>query len=359
MKKKVFTIGGATVDLFVKTDQHAIMTFKTKDQFQDWIGFDYGAKVPVNELLETFGGGGMNTAVGFSKMGFESYFIGKVGSTHLDSLFNYLQKQKVGTEFIKTTSKEKTGFSVILNSFEGDRTVLTYAGANRLFSKSDLPLESLKSADWIFLNHLAKSKSKIPSLLESFLVQNSKIKMAWNPGKEQLSLGCNAWKSLLSSTEVLILNKEEASLFSGKKYRLAGMNTRDPKHYVKLPAKFLPPYADDVCEIMMELLKTGVKNVVITDGRNGAQATDGQFIYFCPVITADRTDTLGAGDAFSTGFITALIEGKNLKSALKYGTLNANSAVQKCGAQNGLLDRSEISKRLKDTEISITKAKLF
>lgn len=356
--KKIFSIGGATFDVFIKTEDHSIITLKDKKGCLDWIGFDYGAKVRIEEVYETFGGGAANTSVAFSRMGLDAYFIGKVGLQYGDRVLQNLLNEGVKVDYAKKTSRDKTGFSTILNTFEGDRTVLAYAGANRHFTHRDLPDVALKTADWIFLNHIAKENSQIPQKILKILKKNPRIKLAWNPGHEQLMQGVKKWKELLAHTEVLLLNKEEAALFSGVPYRLAGIKQDDPKCHVKLPKSFLPPYADDVSGIIRELIKFKVKKVVVTDGRNGAQASDGKWIYFCPIVTHKRVDTLGAGDAFGSGFVTAVALGKNLKMALKYGTLNANAVVDYFGAQKGLLTHEQLTKQLKSLDISLSKAKI-
>ena len=170
--------------------------------------------------------------------------------------------------------------------------------------------------------------------------------------------GVKKWKKLLNRTTILFVNKEEASLFTKIPYRLAGIKRDDPSCHVHTPRAFLPPYADDVSEIMMALGKLGVKNTVITDGRNGAQCSDGVSLYFCPVVTQKRVDTLGAGDAFASGFTSAVLLGKDLITALKYGTLNANSVVGQYGAQKGLLTRSQLQNKFKNSALCISKTKL-
>ncbi|MBU1683376.1 carbohydrate kinase family protein, partial [Patescibacteria group bacterium] len=299
-----------------------------------------------------------NTSVAFSRMGFDANFVGKIGSEYGEKVINNLEKEGVCTDFVKKTSRDKTAFSTIINTFEGDRTVLAYAGANKYFNVKDLPVKELEKADFLFLNHLTEKNSKIPKVLLSILKKNPNIKLAWNPGYEQLAQGVKKWKGLLERTEILFVNKEEASLFTKTHYQLAGIKKDDPRYHVHVASKFLPPYADDVSEIMLEFFKYGVKNVVITDGKNGAQVSDGERIYFCPVLSHKRTDTLGAGDSFASGFTSAKILGYNLKDALIYGTLNANSVVNQFGAQAGLLTRAEMDKKFKSQKICVTSAKL-
>jgi len=357
--QKIFTIGGATFDIFVKTNDQAVMSFATPDKAEKYLCLKHGGKVKVEHVIETFGGGATNTGVAFARMGFDSSFVGKIGEEYGDKVLKNLKDNGVNTDFVKCTDKDKTAFSTIISTFDGDRTVLAYAGANRFFNEKDLPVKELSKADWIFFNHLAEGGGKISDVLLNTLKKHPAIKMAWNPGREQFEEGVKKWKELLKHTTILFVNKEEAALFTKIPYRLAGIKREDPKFHVHMLRDFLPPYADDVSEIMLEFFKYGVKNVVITDGRHGAQVSDGKRLYFCPVVSTVRKDTLGAGDAFASGFTSAMILGETLKTALAYGTLNANSVVNFFGAQKGLLTRSEMKKKLKSVDLQITSTELL
>ena len=358
-KPKIFTIGGATFDIFVQSKDQGIMEFMTETDREKWLCLKHGGKIKVREVVETFGGGATNTGIAFSRMGFDVYTCAKVGAEHGEEVIENLEREGVCTDFIRNTKRDKTAFSDIINTIDGDRTVLAYAGANKYFSAKDLPVKKLEKADWIFLNHLTEKNSQIPKVLLSVLKKNPDIKLAWNPGKEQLEQGVKKWKQLLSRTEILFVNKEEAALFTKTPYQLAGIKKHDPKYHIHTVRDFLPPYADDVSEIMLEFFKYGVKYVVITDGRNGSQVSDGKRLYFSPVLSTKRVDTLGAGDSFASGFTSAMILGKNLKTALIYGTLNANSVVNHFGAQKGLLTKSEMNKRFKAQDIQVTSTKLL
>jgi ribokinase len=357
-KQKIFTLGGATYDIFVQAEDQSIMSITTPDSFKKWLSFPHGAKVKVNKVLEAFGGGATNTAVTFARQGFDVSFIGTVGEEYGDKVFANLKKEGVDCSYAVTTREDKTGFSTIINTFDGDRTLLAYPGANRFFTAKDLPMKALKEADWIFLNHLADDKGDIPVVLAALLKANPKIKLAWNPGHEQIIQGVKKWKELLKRTEILFMNKEEAAAFSRIDYLPAGLKKDDPRHHVGDHLHFLPPYADDVGPILKSFAGLGVKNVVITDGRNGSQATDGRFHYFCPIMTHKRVDTLGAGDAYASAFTVAEIKRLPLKMALLYGTLNAGSAVMQPGAQGGLMTSAEMEKALEKCEIKVKSSKL-
>ena len=357
-KPKIITVGGATFDIFVKAEDQTIMAMMTPDSSSKWLAFPHGAKVKVNEVREAFGGGATNTAVTFARQGLDVCFVGKVGKLYGDRVFENLQKENVDCCYAKQTSRDKTGFSTIINTFDGDRTVLAYPGANRYFTAKDLPLEALAEADWIFLSHLAEMNSKIPDEILKVLKKHPHIKLAWNPGHEQIMQGAKKWKKLLEHTEVLFLNKEEAAEFSRTPYMLAGNKKDDPAQHVCNNKCYLPPYADDCSDILKVLTSFGAKHVVVTDGRNGAQASDGKRQYFCPVRSHRRVDTLGAGDAFASGFTSAMIKNLPLKTALLYGTLNAGNAVMHPGAQNGLLTAEEMEKALEKSNIEVKSTKL-
>lgn len=356
-KLKIFTIGGATFDVFVKADDQNLVTMHTLESKNKYLAFPYGAKVKVQEVLESYGGGGTNTAVTFARMGFDTYFIGKVGEQYGEQVFRNLENSGVNCSLAKQTDKDKTGFSTIINTFDGDRTLLYYAGANRFFTADDLPMKELETADWIFLSHITEENSKIPHKLLKLLKANPNIKLAWNPGHEQIEQGAKVWKDLLAHTEVVFLNKEEASQFTGLPYELAGNKKADPKKHICNKC-FLPPYADNVEAILKNLCDYGVKYAVVTDGRNGSQASDGKDHYFCSVKSHRRVDVLGAGDAFSSGFVSALMKGFALKRALIYGTLNAGSVVNCPGAQNGLLDKDTVKTAYQKNNITVKQSKI-
>ncbi len=357
-KTKIFTIGGATFDIFVQAKDQAIMELSTVDSDDKWLCLKHGGKVRIDEIVETFGGGATSNGVAFARMGFDVSVVCKIGAEYGDKVINNLSSNGVCTDFVKKTKRDRTAFSNIINTFDGDRTLLAYAGANRFFCDKDLPVKELEKADWIFLNHLTEKNSKIPDVLIKILKKNPHIKLAWNPGKEQIMSGVKKWRKLLERTEVLFLNKEEASQFAKTPYQLAGNKKDDPKHHIHTSKNFLPPYADDVSEIMLEFFKNGAKKVVITDGKNGAQASDGKHIYFCPIYSHKRTDVLGGGDAFASGFTSAQISGKNLITSLIYGTLNSHSVVNQFGAQAGLLSKSEMERLYKKQDIHLAKSKL-
>ncbi len=55
----------------------------------------------------------------------------------------------------------------------------------------------------------------------------------------------------------------------------------------------------------------------------------------------------GAGDAYASGFLAALIHGKSPVDAMKWGAANAAGVIQKIGAHRGLLKRAGVNRIIK------------
>lgn len=96
--------------------------------------------------------------------------------------------------------------------------------------------------------------------------------------------------------------------------------------------------------MLNKLHDIGAKTVIITDGPDGAYASDGKLrlkmpLYPDPGPPVERT---GAGDAFASTLVAALIKGNTLEGALQWAPINSMNVVQEVGAQKGLLTEKEI-----------------
>ena len=347
-----------TFDLFIKPEEVTIMQL-CRDSIcnEEYINLPYGSKVRVQEVHECCGGGAQNTAVGLRRLGFKSYPIGQIGKDgHGEKILQNLEKEDVSSENIYEDEQNKTGFSVIINSFEGERTVLYHPGVNTHCTDFDETV--LDDCAGFFFNHISAKGEAAENIFlkikRHFLSFPEKF-LAWNPGKEQLRQGALAFADFFPVVDILLLNREEAELFTGRKAEKSThekLISQKGSHFCPKEQKGFPHYAADYSAIFNVFAAQGVRNVVITDGRKGAQLCDGANIYFCGINeNAPRVDTLGAGDAFGSGLFYALFSKKQLSSALKYGTMNAASVVSKFGAQTGLLQKQELEKKAKEVTL--------
>lgn len=120
---------------------------------------------------------------------------------------------------------------------------------------------------------------------------------------------------ILKTAEVVILNKEEAGMLTGISVQ------PDSKDKNFSDFKIHP----DVVEMLKSLKSSNAKIVIITDGKNGVCAYDGKAFYKCCEFPAKVVSSLGAGDAFSSTFVGALMKTDwDIERSLKYASVNAN-----------------------------------
>jgi ribokinase len=105
---------------------------------------------------------------------------------------------------------------------------------------------------------------------------------------------------------------------------------------------------EDIHDLMNRLHALGPKTVVITDGPAGAYASDGNQRLMMPLYPdpAPPVERTGAGDAFASTFVAALVKGNTLEGALQRAPINSMNVVQTVGAQAGLLSESQIGELL-------------
>lgn len=330
----VITIGGATTDTFVQVDRAKIINIETPTSKDGYLCFDYGEKIEMDKLAYDIGGGAANTAVNFANLGFNTGIIVKMGKDlNSQAIMERFKERNVDTSMIKIIDEDKTGFSVILTSFEGDRTVLTHRGANKLIKFEDLDCERIKQAKWLYFASLSGESNLILDDLAQFAEQNG-ISMAFNPGSTQIKRGVEDLKKILATAEILIMNRSEASAITG---------------IPNLPPD-VPGIDDPNLKKIIDKLKSyEPKIVVITEGKRGVYACDGQSFYYTKPFPAEVASTLGAGDSFASTFVATIMKfGFNeIERALKYASVNSASVVSTFGAQQGLKNFEEIEEILK------------
>lgn len=314
----VVTFGSATQDIFVRSKE-----FKLIDSPEFLIGkalaVGAGEKVYVEELVFASGGGGTNCAATFALQGIGVYYVGLVGNDLAGrNIIKDLHQLGVGADFVKITNKANTPVSIILSVPDGERSILVYEGASHLLRKEDVPWEKIKKARWFYVSGLSGESSKVFPEIINFAKENN-VKIAANPGHDQLGKDLEILKSLLGKIDILIVNSEEASLITGIDY----------KQEEEVFKKF-------------DELAPGI--AVITGGKKGAAVSDGENIYRAGIPESGYTDRTGAGDAFASGFVSAIINGESVESAIQFATANATSCVQQLGAKNGLLKKGEWGK---------------
>ncbi len=334
---KVITIGSATMDVFVECDEANIVSVCSKDRNADFMSYPYGSKIDISTFASNVGGGGINTACNFGNLGFETSAIFKIGKDfYADGILHFFKDKNVKLDNIVQKEECSTGFSVILVSFQGDRTVLTHRGANANICHDDINFEAIKDADLIYIAPLNGESNKVLEPIVDFAERHD-TKICFNAGTTSIKKGYEHLKGILDSAHIVVMNKEEASMTTGIEVR------PDTK-----TEKFSQDVIHRDIKKMLEALKIkDYQVVVITDGNKGAYAYEGKNFYYCPTFPAEVVSTLGAGDSFASTFCAALYRnGKDIGKALMYGSVNSAGVVSQFGATDGLLTFEQIEEKL-------------
>lgn len=334
------TIGSATQDVFVQSDVASIVSVSQLSKKSDFMSFPYGAKTEIADFSKNLGGGAVNTATNLANLGLKTSTIIKLGNDELNDIIKLkLAKSGIDIMNIIDSSKYLTGFSIILVSFQGDRTVLAHRGANEHVHAKEVNFNAIKNSRWVYVSPLSGDSNKVLDKIANFCKDNG-INLAINAGTTALKKGAKYFQKILKTAQIVVMNKEEATLVTKIQVR---PDTKEEKY----SKKEIHP---DVVEMLKALRGKTNTLVVITDGKNGSYCYDGKQIYLCPTYPAVVTSTLGAGDAFSSTFC-ATIDKYNwdIVKALQYGTINSASVCEHFGAQEGFLTFDEIEEKIKNS----------
>jgi ribokinase len=327
----IITFGSATRDNFLKLNKENYRIIES-DKFLAGQGlcFSKGSKNEINDLCVSIGGGGINTAVTFASQGLKVACVGKIGEDKRgEAIIDGLKKFKVSTKFLKKDKKNPTAFSLILSSKEGERTIFVYRGAANYLKKNEISWKDLK-AKWFYLAPFSGELSKLTEPLINFAKKNN-MKVAFNPGYNQLKFSLESMKRILSKVDVLILNQEEASMLT----RI--------------------PYQQE--EEIFKKIDVWCKGILImTKGEAGVVVSDGQYLYRASSLTVKAIDGTGAGDAFGSGFISGIIKKNNIIYAIQLGIANSTSCIKKTGAIDGLLKKGQKWQKIKVIKESCSKS---
>jgi ribokinase len=318
----VVSIGDIVTDAFIKLLEDQAHTYENEEG--KWLAMQFGTKLPFDhaEIIEAVGNAS-NAAVAFARLDLNSAFVTNVGDdAHGRDMINALHKNKVDSRFVRINPDKKSNYHYVL-WYKDERTILIKHEEYDYHWPHLTPAETPK---WVYFSSISEHAIPYHDQVSDWLEQNPDVKMAFQPGTFQMEAGTERLKRIYARTEVLILNREEAAQVSGGNH-------------------------DDLNDLFNRLHGLGAKIVVITDGPKGAYASDGNQRFSMPLYPdpAPPVDRTGAGDAFASTFVAALIKGNNIEGALQWAPINSMSVVQKVGAQAGLLSESELNEFLRNS----------
>lgn len=302
---KILAIGKATQDVFLRSDEFDPHT----EGKIVYTHLPLGVKMEVSDVTFATGGNASNVAVTFARQGLHSEYMWTLGHDPAsETVLRDLDDEGVATGRVVRKTHYQAGYSTILIATNGERTILNHRGVSTDAKGTDLDLQAIADADWVYPTSLANGGVELLRVIVD-AAEKAGTKVMLNPAGPELA-DPSKLKALLESVEVLCMNKEEMQqIVEGETLEEL---VRHALHYVPV--------------------------AIVSDGPNGVVASDGKTIVragmYEDVKVIDRT---GAGDAFASGFLSQWVQGKSLKDSVIFASANSTSVVTKMGAKVGIL----------------------
>ncbi len=318
----VLAVGDVVTDAFIdliEKYEHINETEKGPE-----LAFPLGTKIPYDHAQVIAGvGNAPNAAVAFARLGLKSGLISNVGGDDWGKdIIRALKSNKVDTRFVHENPGKVSNYHYVI-WYEQERTIFIkheeYDYKWPAFRPNDIP-------KWVYFSSISDNAMPYHDEISDWLDQNPEVKLAFQPGTFQMSEKLSdRMRRLYQRAEVVALNREEAT------------DVFDANH-------------DDIHDQLNKMHEAGIKIALVTDGPNGAYASDGNKRWSMPLYPdpAPPLERTGAGDAFASTFTAALMKGADVPSALLWAPINSMNVVQHVGAQEGLLTDDQLDYYLRN-----------
>ncbi|MDR0893364.1 MAG: adenosine kinase [Mediterranea sp.] len=267
------------------------------------------------------GGSAANTTMALACLGAATGFIGKVGHDRYGDFFRENLRKHDIEDKLFTSPNLPSGVASTFISPDGERTFGTYLGAAATMKAEEMTPELFEGYTYLYVEgYLVQDHAMILRAIE--LAKAAGLLVCLDLASYNIVAADLDFFSLLVDkyVDILFANEEEAKAFTGKEAEEA-LECLAPK-----------------CSVVV--VKVGCKGSIIGKGTERVSV---------PAIKVEQvTDTTGAGDYYSAGFLYGLTRGYSLEKCAKIGTLLSRNVIQVIGTT--LSDRcwDEIKLNIKD-----------
>ena len=327
----VYGIGNALVDTEYQVDDaflsraklpKGIMTLIEEDDRQRLIRLleDEHEHLAVKQAG---GGSAANTMVIVSQLGGSVFYSCKVADDATGDFFvEDLAAAGIDTNLSMEREAGATGQCISMVTPDAERTMTTCLGITNFLSPKELKPDALRNASRLYIEgYLVSSTSGFQAALEAQEIANSadvSVCLTLSDPVMVENFQANYELLLNQGVDLLFCNHDEARLLTGA----------------------------DTTEDCIRALKDMVPGFVMTCGKAGSIACDGDRVISAEGVPTTAVDTTGAGDIFAGAFLFALSTGQGFATANMLANRSASLLVSRFGAR---LTQEEVDAELKQT----------
>lgn len=264
----------------------------------DLISTEYSNNFEGNAYQRFFGGSPANIAMNTTKLGIKSQIVSAIGNDGLGQfLMKHLKNNNMNTSMVKEV--EYPTSLVMITKSKGTPVPIFYRYADFHLNYSEELEKTIKKAKIVHFScwpiSMEPARSTVEKIIEVAKKENILVcfdpnyhPLLWEKGHD----GIKYIKGLICMVDIIKPSEDDAE-------RLFGKDT--PENQIE------------------KFLKLGAKLVIMTLGKDGSIVSNGVEQIKFDTLASNIVDTTGAGDAFWSGFYTAIIKGYSIKESLKLG----------------------------------------
>ncbi len=354
---KALTVGSAMIDTIAIIPSDRIERMLMVNADKSFLLMEEGKKTEAQAISTHLGGGGVNAAVAFARLGFETAALVKMGrDQRAENILAGFAREGVSSTWARQTDKLPTGASVILSSHTRNAGIFTYRGANTTLEKGDIDLAAF-AVDLVHVSSLSHpSTARFPEIVA--LAKKNKAQVSANPGPRQIAARAAELIAAMPSLDILFINRNEAEALTAAlapRFGEGGPSlARKGEDAPDLLKRGLAggAFSMSLARFVGGLAELGLQTLVITDGGRGSfVASDGRLIH-CPIVRTTVAGTAGAGDAFGATFAAWRALGRSLEEAAVAASHNAAGVVEHVDTQTGLKTRAALQAKIAGSSLA-------
>ena len=277
----------------------------------DMISDKYDESVGNTVFHKFFGGSPANIAMNTKKLGIQSLIASAVGNDGFGTyLRNHLSEENIDTAYVQEV-EQSTSMVVVTKSKKTPIPIFYRAADYQL--EYNMKLErALLDSNIIHFSNWPISMNPARETIEKIIktAKENQILICFDPNYHpklwcQGEDGIAYTQSIISTVDIIKPSEDDAERLFGR----------------DCPEKQIEKFLD-----------LGAKLVIMTLGKDGVIVSNGEETMRCPSFAKEIVDATGAGDAFWSGFYSAIVKGYTIRESVKLGSAVSAFKLQYMGA---------------------------